>query len=201
VFLFYFGGPTRIPAFDVSQVGRVTAVHYRVDMVGAGVQWALGPWLLKLETAHNWPNDSGLAARFKPAVPDNFSQWVIGFDRTFTDVLGKNEVTLTLEYAGEDDTTTDLSNLRPYKSDVFAGVRWQFHDQRRTEIVASVAADVLVDEQLCQLDFQTELYKRLKLLLAGQFVNRASDSRPDRFTTFNLFPNNSNLEVRFRYEF
>jgi hypothetical protein len=201
LFFFYFGGPTRTPGLDVSPAGAVTAVYYRVDAGGAGFQWATGPWLLKLETAYNWTNDAGIPTRLTDAVPSDFFQWVIGVDRTFTDVLGKNEVTLTLEYAGEDDTAQSLSNLRPYKSDVFFGVHWQFHDPRRTELRASAAADVLVDEQLYLLDVQTELYKRLKLVLVGQLVNRAPDQRPDRFTTFNLFPNNSNLQLSLRYEF
>jgi hypothetical protein len=201
VFLFYFGGPTRIPAFDVSPLGRVTAVYYRIDVAGLGFQWPMGPWLLKLESAYTWTHDFGLPTRFVRDVPDDYFQWVIGVDRNFTDILGKNEVTVTLEYAGEDDTTQSLSHLQPYKSDVFVGLRWQFHDTRRTEVRASVAADVLVDEQLYKIEVQTELYKQLKLVLAGQFVNRAPDRRPDRFTTFNLFPNNSNMSVGLRYDF
>jgi hypothetical protein len=201
LFLFYFGGPGRIPAFEVSPLGTVTAVYYRVDIGGAGFQWAMGPWLLKLETAYTWTRDDGLPARFARAVPNDYFQYVIGVDRTFTDVLGKNEVTLTLEYAGEDETAQSLRGLRPYESDVFLGARWQFHDPRRTEVCASVATDVLVDKQLYQLDAHTTLYKQLKLVLAGQFVNRAPDSRPRRFTTFNLFPDNSNLELSLPFEF
>ena len=202
VFLFYFGGPGRIPAFDVSPPGEVTPVYYRVDMVGGGVQWALGQWVLKLETAYTWTHTTGLPTRFASAVPDSYFQYVVGVDRTFTDILGKNEVTVTLEYAGEDDTSmTDLSGLRPYKSDIFFGVRWQFNDPRRTEIQASVAADVVVDEQIYLVDFRTTLWRDLKLVLGGQFVNRARDRSPDRFTTFNLFPNNSNVRVGLRYEF
>ena len=64
-----------------------------------------------------------------------------------------------------------------------------------------MAADVLVDEQLYLVDFKTTLWRDLKLVVGGQFVNRARDRRPDRFTTFNLFPNNSNVRVSLRYEF
>jgi len=202
VFLFYFGGLARIPAFEVSPQGDVTAVYYRVDMVGGGVQWAMGRWLFKLETAYSFTSDGGLASRFRGIVPDSYFQYVVGVDRTFTDVFGKSEVTLTLEYAGEDDTSmTSPSGLRPYKSDVFFGVRWQFNDARRTEVLASVVADVLVDEQLYLIDFRTILYKDLKLVLGGQLVNRARDRRPDRFSTFNLFPNNSNVRMSLLYEF
>jgi hypothetical protein len=202
VFLFYFGGPGRIPGFDVSPLGVVTPVYYRVDMIGGGFQWAMGQWLFKLETAYTSTRDPHVRSGFAHAVPDSYFQYVIGVDRTFTDVLGKTELTVTLEYAGEDDTSmTDLSGLRPYKSDVFLGIRWQLNDPRRTEIMASVVADVLVDEQLYLLDFQTTLYRDLKLVVGGQFVNRASNRRPDRFSTFNLFPNNSNVRVSLRYEF
>ena len=202
VFLFYFGGPGRIPGFDVDATGRVTPVYYRADMVGGGVQWALGRWVFKLETAYTWTTRDGLPRRFQGAVPDNYFQYVIGVDRTFTDVLGKTEVTLTLEYAGEDrPERTNLTGLRPYKSDVFVGVRWALNDMRRTELTASVAADVLVDEQLWMVNFTTALYKDLKLVLGGQFVNRAPERRADRITPFSVFPNNSNVRVGLRYEF
>jgi hypothetical protein len=202
VFLFYFGGPGRIPGFDVDVTGRVTPVYYRTDMVGGGLQWALGRWLLKLETAYTWARRDGLPRRFQGSVPDDYFQYVIGVDRTFTDVLGKSEVTVTLEYAGEDrpDRTT-LSGLRPYKSDVFLGVRWALNDMRRTELTASVATDVLVDEQLYLVNVSTALYKDLKLVLGGELVNRAGERRGDRLTPFSVFPNNSNVRLALRYEF
>jgi hypothetical protein len=202
VFLFYFGGPTRLPALDVSPLGAITPVYYRVNMGGAGVQWALDKWLFKLETAYTSTRDPQVPSRFKGDVPDSYFQYVIGLDRTFTDLFGKTELTLTLEYAGEDNPgTTTLSGLRPYKSDVFFGIRWALNDRRRTELVASVAADVLVNEQLYLFELKTTLYRDLKLVLGGQFIHRAPGGRPDRFTTFNLFPNNSNIRVSLRYEF
>jgi len=100
VFLFYFGGPGRIPAFEISPLGEVTPIYYRVDMVGGGLQWAVGRWLLKLEMAYTSTRNHGLLGRFARVVPDSYFQYVLGVDRTFTDVLGKNEVTVTLEYAG-----------------------------------------------------------------------------------------------------
>jgi hypothetical protein len=202
MFLFYFGGPTRIPAFDISPVGDITPVYYLVDMVGFGMQWALGPWLLKAETAYSMTKASGLPRRLHRVVPDSFFQFVVGVDRTFTDLFGKNELTVTLEYAGEDDPgATTISGLRPYKSDVFLGARWQFHDLRRTELKASVVVDARVGEQLWLLDFTTVLHSDLKLVVGGQFVNRAPSRRPDRLTTFNIFPNNSTVHVRLRYDF
>lgn len=201
VFAFYFGGPGRIPAFEILPAGGLRAVYYLVDMGGVGLQWALGSWLLKLETAYTATRTAGLPRGARAAVPGNYFQYVAGIDRTFTDVLGKSAVTVTLEYAGEDDTDFALSALRPYRSDVFVGVRWEFHDRRRTEILASVAADVVVDEQIYQVDVETALHGNLKLVLAGQFVNRAPDRRPDRLTTFNFFPNNSNAQLTLRYEF
>lgn len=202
LFLFYFGGPSRIPSFELSPPGDLTPVYYLVDMVGGGVQWALGRYLFKLEAAQTFTKRSGLRRSARDVVPDDFFQYVVGVDRTFFDVLGRNEVTLTLEYAGEDDPgDTDLTGLRPYKSDVFVGVRWAFNDPRRTELHVSVAADVRVDEQLWLVRFVTTLYKDLRLVLGGQLVNRAPDGRADRFTTFNVFPNNSNVHVGLRYEF
>lgn len=202
LFLFYFGGPSRIPSFELSPPGDLTPVYYLVDMVGGGVQWALGRYLFKLEAAQTFTKRSGLRRSARDVVPDDFFQYVVGVDRTFFDVLGRNEVTITLEYAGEDDPgDTDLTGLRPYKSDVFVGVRWAFNDPRRTELQVSVAADVRVDEQLWLVRFVTTLYKDLRLVLGGQLVNRAPDGRADRFTTFNVFPNNSNVHVGLRYEF
>jgi hypothetical protein len=200
VFLAYYGGPTRFPALAVSPDGTtLRPVYYRVDFAGLGIQRPMGPWLFKLETASTWTHTGGLEAGFSQAVPDSYFQYVIGIDRTFTDVLGKSEVTVTLEYAGQNDPRHfDLGFLNPYKSDLFLGVRWQFHDTRRTEIRASAAVDVLVDEQLYLASFSTTLYGNLRLVLVGQFVRRAP---PDTQTVFNLFPNNSNLQLTLRYEF
>jgi len=181
---------------------RLTPVYYRADSVGGSAQWALGPWVLKGETVYTFTSAAELPRRFKLAVPKSYFQYVVGVDRTFTDVLGKNEVTVSLEYSGEDNPrVTSLTGLRPFKSDLFIGARWQFHDQRRTEVRVFLAADVLKDEQLWLTEFNTTLYGNLKLVLEGQFVNRGESKPPDRLSVFGIFPNNTNIRVAVRYEF
>jgi AMIN domain-containing protein len=203
--LLYYGGPGRIPSFAMdpsSLAPRLVPVYYRTDTVGASAQWVLGPWVLKGETVYTFTNTSGLPKRFKAAVPDSYFQYVLGVDRTFTDVLGKNEVTLSLQYSGEDNPgETSLTGLRPYKSDVFLGARWQFNDQRRTEVRAFLAADVLKSEQLWLVDFQMTLYGNLKLVLEGQFVNRGASKPPNHISIFGIFPENTNIRATVRYEF
>jgi hypothetical protein len=203
--LFYYGGPGRIPSFALDpryQAPRLTPVYYRTDSVGATAQWALGPWVLRGETVYTMTSASGLPNVFKGAVPDSYFQYVVGVDRTFTDVLGKNEVTVTLEYSGEDNPqVTSITGLRPFKSDFFLSARWQFNDQRRTQLQAFLAADVLKSEQLWLVDFQTTVYGNLKLLIAGQLVNRGESNPPDHLSVFGIFPNNTNIRVALRYEF
>jgi hypothetical protein len=202
--LFYYGGPGRIPsfAFVPRLPPKLMPVYYRADSVGANAQWALGPWVLKGETVYTFTSTSGLPGAFKAAAPESYFQYVVGVDRTFTDVFGKNEVTLTLEYSGEDNPrVTALTGLRPFKSDLFLAARWQFHDQRRTQIRAFVAADVLQSEQLWLVDFKTAVYGNVKLLLEGQFVNRGKSTPPDHLSVFGLFPNNASIRVALRYEF
>jgi hypothetical protein len=203
--LFYYGGPGRIPSFALDpryQAPRLTPVYYRADSVGASAQWALGPWVLKGETVYTMTSASGLPGSFKGAVPESYFQYVVGMDRTFTDVLGKNEVTVTLEYSGEDNPrVTSITGLRPFKSDFFVSARWQFNDQRRSQIQAFLAADILKSEQLWLVDFQTTLHGNLKLLIEGQFVNRGESNAPDHLTVFGIFPDNANLRVALRYEF
>jgi hypothetical protein len=203
--LLYYGGPGHIPSFAMdpsSLAPRLTPVYYRTDAVGASAQWVLGPWVLKGETVYTFTSASGLPKRFKTAVPDSYFQYVLGVDRTFTDVLGKNEVTVSLEYSGESDPgETSLAGLRPFKSDVFLGARWQFHDQRRTEARVFLAADVLKSEQLWLVDFKTTLYGNLKLVLEGQFVNRGASKPPDHLSVFGIFPENTNIRAAVRYEF
>ena len=206
VFAFYFGGPGRIPSFAVTSptFDQLRPVYYRVDMVGGGLQWPVGPFLIKFENAYTFTQNNGLPDRFQSVVPDSYYQFVIGIDRTFTDILGKNEITVTVEFAGENNPgTSTLKDLRPYKSDLFVGVRWQFQDVRRTQVTAAAIVDVLVNEQLYKVDFETVLYKDVKLLLSGQFVNRAPLNAKDPLdrTVFNLFPDNSNVTVSLRYEF
>jgi hypothetical protein len=145
---------------------------------------------------------SGLPSAFRAAVPESYFQYVVGVDRTFTDILGKNEVTVTLEYSGEDNPqVTSITGIRPFKSDFFLSARWQFNDQRRTRLQAFLAADVLKSEQLWLVDFQTTVYGNLKLLVEGQFVNRGESKPPDHLSVFGAFPNNANLRVALRYEF
>jgi hypothetical protein len=203
--LFYYGGPGRIPSFALDpryQAPRLTPVYYRADSVGASAQGALGPWVLKGEAVYTITSASGLPGTFKAAVPDSYFQYVVGVDRTFTDVLGKSEVTVSLEYSGEDNPgVTSLTGLRPFKSDFFLSARWQFHDQRRTEIRAFLAADVLESEQLWLVNFETIVIGNLKLLLEGQFVNRGASKPPDHLSVFGIFPNNANFRVALRYEF
>jgi hypothetical protein len=203
--LFYYGGPGRIPSFALDpryQAPRLTPVYYRADSVGASAQGAFGPWVLKGETVYTITSASGLPGTFKAAVPDSYFQYVVGVDRTFTDVFGKSELTVSLEYSGENDPgVTSLTGLRPFKSDFFLGARWQFHDHRRTEVRAFLAADVLESEQLWLVNFETTVYGNLKLLLEGQFVNRGESKPPDHLSVFGLFPNNANIRVALRYEF
>jgi AMIN domain-containing protein len=203
--LFYYGGPGRIPSFALdptSLAPRLMPVYYRADAVGASAQWALGPWVLKGETVYTFTSGAELPRRFKGVVPDSYFQYVVGVDRTFTDVLGKNEVTVTVEYSGEDNPRiTSITGLRPFKSDLFLGARWQFHDPRRTEVRAFLAADVLKSEQLWLADFKTTVYGNLKLVLEGQFVNRGPSKAPDHLSVFGIFPNNTNIRVAVRYEF
>ena len=203
--LFYYGGPGRVPSFAVDPryvAPRLTPVYYRADSVGASAQAALGQFVLKGEIVYTFTNSSGVSSTFKAAVPNNYFQFVVGVERTFTDVLGKNEVTVMLEYSGENNPgETSLTGIRPFKSDFFLGARWQFHDMRRTEVRAFLAADVLQSEQLWLADFKTTVYGNLKLLLEGQFVNRGSSNPPDHISVFGFFPNNANIRVALRYEF
>ena len=203
--LFYYGGPGRIPSLALDPrylAPRLTPVYYRTDSAGTTAQLALGPWVLRGETVYTVTSASGLPSAFKGAVPDSYFQYVVGVDRTFTDVLGKNEVTVTLEYSGEDNPrVTSITGLRPFKSDFFLSARWQFNDQRRTQLQAFLAADVLKSEQLWLVDFQTTVYGNLKLLIEGQFVNRGESNPPDHLTVFGIFPNNTNLRIALSYEF
>jgi hypothetical protein len=205
VALFYYGGPGRIPslALDPRYIApRLTPVYYRADSVGATGQWALGPWVARGETVYTMTSTGGLPSAFKGAVPDSYFQYVVGIDRTFTDVLGKNEVTVSLEYSGEDNPqVTSITGLRPFKSDFFLSAHWEFNDQRRTRLQAFLAADVLKNEQLWLVNFQTTVYGNLRLLLGGQFVNRGESNPPNHLSVFGIFPNNANLRIALRYEF
>jgi hypothetical protein len=197
----YFGGPARLPSFaNVSPLGIITPTYYRVDLIGGGAQWALGPWMLRGEVAYTSTRNPGLSSRLASVVPPSYFQFVVGIERTFADLFGKNELTVGVGYSGEDHTgPTTLAAFRPLRSDVLINARWAFHDRRRTEINATAAVDVIVNEQLWRIELQTQLLERLKLLLGGQFVNRAP--RSGGVTVFNFFPNNSNVRAALRFEF
>lgn len=202
VSLIYFGGPARTPSFaNIAPPGIIVPTYYRTDTIGAGVRWALGKWLLKLEAAYTSTRNDALPSRLRFAVPPSYFQYVVGVERNFPDILGKSELLLSVEFAGEDRPSpfVTLAGLRPYKSDFLITARWAFHDQRRTEVRATVDVDVLVDEQMWEVAFQSQVYGGFKFMLTGQFVNRAP--RSDGLTVYNLFLNNSNVRASVRYEF
>lgn len=202
VSLIYFGGPARTPSFaNILPAGVIVPTYFRVDTIGTGVRWALGAWLLKLEAAYTSTSNDALPSRLRGAVPPSYFQYVVGIERSFPDLIGKNELTLSVEFAGEEKPSpfVTLAGLRPYKSDFLIAARWAFNDQRRTEVRVTAAVDVLINEQLWEGTFQTQIYGGFKFLLTGQFVNRAP--RSEGLTVFNLFPNNSNIRAAVRFEF
>ena len=198
-FMAYYGGPSRIPSFLLNPTTNLLdPVYYRVDLLGGGAQYAWDAFLFKTELAYTWTQNNGLSFPFTPLVPDPYFQYVVGFDYTLkANFLGKTDLTLTLEYAGEDELVSNLQGLRPFKNDLFMGFAFALNDPQQTRLTYSATVDLGHGETLMQIEFERKIWKELKAYIEG-FVMIPEEGT---FSPLGVFGNNSSIAMGISWAF
>ena len=198
-------GPEHTPG--VLPFGDVLApVYYGVETLGAGIRAVtnedtLGAFLaaftFKAEIVHKSPyvfDDSPID------VPDQYLAYVFGLDRSFPGVFtAQDELTLTVEYAGEDsDEAPPTALFRPFRDDLILRAAWEANDFARQSLEVRGLIDLEVDERIYETIYERQLrsvHEDLKLTVQFQYFDAGEE------TLFDIFPDNTSLAVGLRFDF
>ena len=133
-------------------------------------------------------------------LPDPYVQYVVGVDRLIPNLFSQqDQLTLTLEYLGEEDADDFTADFRPFQSDVVARAFWEAGDFRRTSLEFRAVVDTERGETILEAIYEQQLrsfHDDLKLQVGIQYFD------PDRQKgLFSFFPNNTNVRVELRFDF
>lgn len=198
-------GPERFPYFlpTPGPAGiDFVPVYYGVTVAGLGVRAvpnAVG-WsrlTFKLELAYKRPFE------FKGSPgqrQDDYVQYVTGLDLLINPVFtDRDQVLLTIEYAGENGASDLASIFRPFDSDIAVRLFWQPLDFSRTAIELRAVVDVKKGELVAEASVGQQLrfiHDDLRMTVTGTYM-RAS---PTGQGILALFPNNSAITVRLQLD-
>ncbi len=199
-------GPDRFPNLMPLAAGLVPVYHGAASY-GGGLRAVpnedvLGHFLstltLKLEVVYR---DLFSFDDAPQAAPDDHLAWVLGVDRLFDGVLADaDQLTLTLEYAGENGAGDPAARLRPFRSDWIARVFWEANDFARSSVELRGLWDRRSHESIFEGLFERQLralHEDLKLRVQLQLFDPPGTGE----SLFDFFPNNSSLLVGLRFDF
>ncbi len=208
-------GPGRTPLFGVqmspSGVAALIPQYYGEWTLGGGFHavpeadgWS--KFTLKGEFAYKRPyvfsNFSGMHLADLMQKPDDYVQFVTGFDRSISHFLStQDELTLTLEYAGEAGAGDAATFLRPFDSDLALRVHWSVGDFARSSLEARAVVDVTNGEVIAEAIAARQLrfiHEDLKGEISGRWL-RASMSQGSLLSAFPT--NNSSVKARLQFDF
>ncbi|MBF0105254.1 MAG: hypothetical protein HQM16_07995 [Deltaproteobacteria bacterium] len=205
--LLYYHGPERDPGFyfttNTAGALRLKPFYYTTDSLGINGEFATGSFVFSLEAALNLTgiNDfktHTLAGSTENVIPSSYFQFIPGVSYEKANIFGQGQLTLKLEYLGEDDRNTSiLKETRPFKNDLFAGVRYAFNNTRQSEIDLGVIKDLSNVETLLMVSVSSKIVREFKLGIQGVVVNRSGD----QFQPLSFFENNSYIMTRVSYAF
>ncbi len=200
------GGPERIPTLTVAS-GELVPVYFGAFTFGGGFravpnQHTMGRFLstltLKAEVVYKKPygfDDSPVP------TPDEYVAYVLGVDRSFYNVIrDQDEITLTVEYAGEEGADDPASLLRPFRNDAILRSIWEVNDFNRTSVELRGIYDLDTDEIIFEAIGETQLrfvHEDLKLIAQLQLFDPPETGE----SFFDFFPDNSSLALGLRWEF
>ena len=198
-------GPQRFPYFLPVQgpVGvDFIPVYYGVTVAGLGMRAVPNTvgWsrlTFKLELAYKRPFE------FKGSPgqrQDDYVQYTTGFDLLINPVFTKrDEILLTLEYAGENGASDLASIFRPFDSDIAVRLFWQPLDFSRTSIELRAVVDVKHAELVAEATVGQQLrfiHDDLRMTVTGTYMRAAPNGQG--FLT--SFSNNSAVVVRLQMD-
>jgi hypothetical protein len=172
--LYGFHGYRRFPLFVPAPGGPAASAgdgmrltHYYPPMYQAGFtfQGALGDWLLKGETAFNrYEQDVRNRAG---GVVDPWFAWTAGFEYTFYSPIAESQDLGTIvELIGDTDAGKDeeeLDGFRPFRSHVFAGLRYAFNNPGDRSLLGGIFVDYLEGDILYRLEYKERVLGRVSL--------------------------------------
>ncbi|KAA3611910.1 MAG: hypothetical protein DWQ01_07445 [Planctomycetota bacterium] len=191
--------PTLMPRFKPNFTVDVVPVYYGGTTLGAGLravpdEQTLGSFLseftFKFEGAYKqlykFP-ESPISA------PEDYFTYVVGLDRVLDRPFGeKDQLTLTLEYAGENGASDPTSQLRFFRSDGVLRLFWEANNFSRTSLEARWIQDLDTGERIVQVIFESQLrflHEDLRFWLDYQVFHL----EPGEPSLLNFFPNGSSI--------
>ena len=200
-------GPERFPFFeiDATPTGVVDLVpqYFGVWTFGGGFRavpdaegWS--DYTLKGEVVYKRP--FRFVAGAPADRPDDYVQYAAGVDRlvptVFTD---QDQLTITLEYVGENGASDVPSRFRAFDNDVVTRLFWEANDFARTSVELRLLVDVRNAELIGEAIYEQQLraiHEDVKLQVGLQVFDPDDDEG-----LFSFFPNNTNLRFALRFDF
>lgn len=198
-------GPERQPSLIPSGPDLVP-VYFGATTVGLGFravpnQDVAGQFLstltLKAEIAHKSPyafDDSPIED------PDDYTAYVLGVDRQFFGLRSdQDQLTLTVEYAGEEGANDINATFRPFRNDLILRGLYEPNDFARSSLELRGIYDFDTDETLGEFVFERQLRsidEDLKLSVQFQWFDPPGTGE----SLFDFFPNNTSLAVGLRWD-
>jgi len=199
-------GPERMP-FVAMGPSAVVPVYYGATTIGLGLrtvpnQDSLGDFLASLTLKAEVVYKSPFAFDASPIIdPQDYLAYVLGVDRSFYDLFAdQDQLTMTIEYAGEDGAIDGPSVLRPLASDLILRGLWEANDFARTSFELRGIFDLERDEQIAEAVFERQLRgwnEDLKLIVQLQHFDAADPGE----SLFSVLPDNSSLLIGLRLDF
>ena len=194
--------PTLVTGLDAAGPYQVPE-YFGTEVVGGGFRAIPnGEWwsklTLKTEVVHKKPYAiNGMTA----SLPDDYTQYVVGLDRLVAPFMGdKDQLTMTLEYVGEDGTDDVTAGFRPFRSDAVLRLFWEAGNFARSSVEFISIWDVKNKESITELEYKSQLrwvHDDLSLSVLAQMIEPAKSES----TFFTSFSNNSNGRLRLQYDF
>ncbi len=198
-------GPDRFPYF-LPVPGPLgvdfVPVYYGVTAAGLGVRAvpnAVG-WsrlTFKLELAYKRPFEFSNSPGQRQ---DDYVQYTTGFDLLINPVFTeRDEILLTLEYAGENGASDLASIFRPFDSDIAVRLFWQALDFARTTVELRAVVDVKHAELVAEATVGQQLrfiHDDLRLTVTGTYMRAATGGQG----LLQFFSNNSAIVARLQFD-
>ena len=187
--------------------GTLVPAYYGAATFGAGLravpnEEAAGSFLsaltLKAEVVYTGP----YSLEGSPIeTPDDYIAYVLGIDRSFYGVLSdQDELTFTIEYAGESGADDAAAFFRPFRDDLIFRGLFEANDFARQSLEARAIVDLDVDENIFELLYERQLrsvHEDLKLITQLQVFDRAEPGE----SFYGSLEDLTSLAVGLRFDF
>ena len=184
---YYFHGyrrfPQLVPVGAPGPAGVVLTHHYSpIFQGGLTFQGAVGNWLWKGETAYIRSEADQISP--SGSVVDPYLAYTGGLEYTFYSPLIQNhDLGAILELIGDTDAGKDedeLEGFRPFRSHVFAGLRYVFNNPGDRSVLAGAFVDYLNGDLIYRAEYSERFFSRVsaKVDVSGLNAEPGSQFQP-----------------------